>query len=684
MGYKSNKPWLDWLIAAALFALALAVYNATLTPSLSYVSPDGNELVTVAYTLGLAHSTGYPLYTWLGKLFTAVPIGDVAHRVNLMSATLGAGGVALTYAIMLHLTRRRRLVSAFTALLFGFSVTFWSQTGIAEVYAPNVFMVALTTLVLLVWAEAEEKRARDTAWRPLALAPWRLALLFWAFALLLGLSLGMHMSNLGFVPAFALFVLLVNWRLVYRRPLVVVAGAVCFALGVAQFLWLPYKAATLNDPFMMRHAPLTLEGIYRYTLGAFPQFKFAFPLQAIPGRIVIYMRMLAQQYTVPGIVLGIYGMAELLVRRPKRFYLLVGMYLVHVWFFVQYNVRDLDVFFIPAHWLFALALGYGLHRLTGYALVLCDALRHAGLVRSARAAVQVGLAAMLCLVTAVEVRANWEANDYSQDTAIVSFYDNVFDLLPGESVLMGQRGVFGYDMFYWRLVYDVRPDVSIPLIDNSRLEPEAVQEGMVFTTERAQGGRRNPWSSSDQLPADAWYVPVLVGGTGQPAFGGRGKELTLYRVSAHPPQLTVADAAPQYDSGAHLDGLELVGYDLDTSRAYPGGRIHLTLYWRIEGAQPPRALIATSLGDLSLEAHPLGLTNLPRYMQTVRPGRDELVVEDYWIVLPLQAGAGSYPLTMGLQDPFPQGGPVTEEVIVLQTIEVKDATGGRLASIGVP
>lgn len=55
--------WLDLAIALPIFALALAVYNATLTPSLSYKSADGNELATVCYTLGLAHSMGYPLYT---------------------------------------------------------------------------------------------------------------------------------------------------------------------------------------------------------------------------------------------------------------------------------------------------------------------------------------------------------------------------------------------------------------------------------------------------------------------------------------------------------------------------------------------------------------------------------------------------------------------------------------------
>jgi hypothetical protein len=43
----------NWVIIALLiFALALAVYNATLTPSLSYKSPDGNELATIPYLVG--------------------------------------------------------------------------------------------------------------------------------------------------------------------------------------------------------------------------------------------------------------------------------------------------------------------------------------------------------------------------------------------------------------------------------------------------------------------------------------------------------------------------------------------------------------------------------------------------------------------------------------------------------
>jgi 4-amino-4-deoxy-L-arabinose transferase-like glycosyltransferase len=299
MRKTARAHWTDLAIALIIFVLALAIYNATLTPSLSYKSADGNELATVCYTLGLAHSTGYPLYTWLGKLFTFIPVGDEAHRVNLMSAVLGAAGVALLYLIMLTITRRR-LPSAFTALLFAFSLTFWSQAVIAEVYAPNVFMIALTVWLLLRWEAGRNSPSEMGEGLPteplsprsgdLRRSKTRVACLLLA-ALVFGLSLGTHLSNLGFAPAFALYVLLVDWW-VLKRPAVLAGALALFLLGCLQFLWLPYKASTLNDAFMLRNAPRTLQGIYRYTLGAFPEFKFAFPLQAIPDRIVLYLELL--------------------------------------------------------------------------------------------------------------------------------------------------------------------------------------------------------------------------------------------------------------------------------------------------------------------------------------------------------------------------------------------------------
>jgi len=46
--------------------------------------------------------------------------------------------------------------------------------------------------------------------------------------------------------------------------------------------------------------------------------------------------------------------------------------------------------------------------------------------------------------------------------------------------------------------------------------------------------------------------------------------------------------------------------------------------------------VAASLGGMQLEAPPLGMGNLERYVREVRPEYDDLIVEDYWIVLPMQ------------------------------------------------
>ena len=658
-----EQPWrrrrLDIGIALALFIAALAVYNATLTPSLSYESPDGNELITVAYTLGLAHSTGYPLYTWLGKLFTLLPIGDVAHRVNLMSAVLGAGSVAVLYLLLRHLTRPDRpgeawatraslLASAFTALLFAFSRTFWSQTTIAEVYAPNALMMTLTLGLLLRWGRKLEQGGRSF------LAPF-------CFALVFGLSLGTHMSNLGFAPAFALFVLLVGGRRLLSGRWLLGAGS-GFLLGAAQFLWLPYKASTLTDRMMLRSAPNTLEGFYRYTLGAFPQFKFAFPLAAIPDRIVIYLDLLAQQYSLWGIGLGILGMWVLLFRRPRRFFLLVGMYLVHVWFFIQYRVFDLDVFFIPAHLLYALFIGVG----TAWGLLRLGRWAARGGWRWASIGV---LVTGMGLVVVHQVRANWAANDHSEDTAINDFYAHVWEVLPEGSVLLGRSGVFGYDMFYWRLVYNVRPDVVLPHLPTPEPRPQALAGRPIYTTMRLdmpQAGR-GPWAlPRDLVPPDAWHIPILVGGGGAGLRERPGQGLVLYQVSRTPPDLVVTDAEPSTRVDASLGGLTLVGYDLAESTVEPGGLLHLTLYWRVE--EPGRYLIVTALGDRTLETHELGFGNLQRYVRERRPPREGVVVESYAIVIPSTLERGTVPLQVGLASPW---GAVSQTGVVLEEIAVR-------------
>jgi hypothetical protein len=194
----------DVRLAALLGALCLAVYVSTLTPGLSFPVMDSHELTLNAIRLGVAHPSGYPVYTWLGFLWVhLVPLGDAAYRMNLLSAVMGAIAVGGMFLVVRTLGCGR-LAAAAAALLLGLGDTLWSQAVITEVHTSNLAFQIATILVLLHWA----RRVRSGGGGDR---------LFLAFAVLFGSSLGTHLANLGFAPVYAGFVLatdpaIVRWR----------------------------------------------------------------------------------------------------------------------------------------------------------------------------------------------------------------------------------------------------------------------------------------------------------------------------------------------------------------------------------------------------------------------------------------------------------------------------------------
>jgi hypothetical protein len=157
------------LIIAVILALSsLALYVKTAAPTV--LTADSGEFQFVAYIAGIAHPTGYPLYTMLGWLWShALPLGDVAYRMNLFSALWAAVAVTLLYitsGLFLRLARPNipqggLYVSALVAAAtLAVSQTFWSQAVIAEVYSLHALFVVLVFYLLLRW------KAAGTDWRP--------------------------------------------------------------------------------------------------------------------------------------------------------------------------------------------------------------------------------------------------------------------------------------------------------------------------------------------------------------------------------------------------------------------------------------------------------------------------------------------------------------------------------------
>src|SRR3954447_9188921 len=225
---ETAKPPGRWgiaLLGAGLVILFGVLYAGTLAPTvLPYGAPDTLDspmLQAEVSVLGIGHPTGYPTYMMLTHLFTYLPLGDPAYRINLASAVYGVAAVLVVYLVGLRLCNRA-VAAAAGALAFGLSGTFWSQAVITEVYTLEALLVALVILVLLVWRETRADRY----------------LLLSAF--LAGLSLTHHLTSVLLVPGALAFVLLTD-RHVFSRVGLMLKSFGLFLTGLLPFLYLPMR-----------------------------------------------------------------------------------------------------------------------------------------------------------------------------------------------------------------------------------------------------------------------------------------------------------------------------------------------------------------------------------------------------------------------------------------------------------
>jgi len=591
---KAGPP--DAAIALAVTVACLALYLATLTPGLSYLEGDGHELTVAAATLGVAHPSGYPLYTWLAHLFTRLPVGEVAYRTNLLSSVAGAAAVG-TLFLLGRAAGLSRGPAVFAALLFGVSNTFWSQAVITEVYAPNA-LAMLATMLLLVRGHLV------------------------GAALALGLSLGTHMTNLTYAPVYALFVL-VQAPGVLRRPALLAGVAAAFLVGTAQFAWLPLRAHVI-DLFPSR-SPDTWEGFFSYTMGAM-QHSRAKPLATQPAQLAFYGDELVQSFTWAAVALGVPGMWRLAWQAPRAFWLFGGVFALNVASSLQLRILDVDVLLIPSHAMFALFAGFGVAGAYGAASWLAPPR-----ARVARIAATAALTGLLVVLGA----ANFVRNDRSGDTVVRDFQRAVFAGVPAGSQIVAGRGAFGRDMVYARLFDEASRDFVLASVDRPRVR--TARRPLYLKTRLITGAldsRR--WAlARSAMPRNPWTVARIVGGR---------SGMLLYRVTRQAPNLLVQ----RMDAGTAVDpavGGPLRGHHVEP-RATADRRLRLTTYWTKHERQAP--IVTLRIGGELLTAYEVGHGNWRRIRGAAEPAGTPLFVERLDVVVPSGLPAGPHALDLGI------------------------------------
>jgi hypothetical protein len=339
-----------------LFLGFLLLYGAMSAPGLDW--GDAAEAQLAAWTAGLSHPTGYPLFVMLGWVWThAFALFGVppTRAMTLFSVSAGAA----TVAFMVPMTRAglrcahlylgegwSLAVATATALFFGLSRTFWSQALLAEVYTLHALL-----LVLLLWGVWSEE------WGPRRF-PW--------LALLYGVALSHHRSAVLWLPG------LLVWVWLERRALFAPgANATRQILGWVGLVALPQLAYL----YVAWRGPVTLylhqalsdgqtlnlyDGSARAFLTHVSGSVFASDLrleQALGERL----RMVYTLARANGVGLATFtfaGLGLVGLRWPDRLLLLGGV-LATLLFGTLYAIGDVEVQFIPAWLGLTVLVGFG-------------------------------------------------------------------------------------------------------------------------------------------------------------------------------------------------------------------------------------------------------------------------------------------------------------------------------------
>jgi hypothetical protein len=225
----------SYIAALGVSLVALLLYLLTLAPSTAMW--DTSEYIAAAYTLGLPHPPGNPLFVIIGRVFSILPIASsVAVRINILAAICSAASAGMWFLITERVlvgwfaARWQRILGGALAALIGATAfTVWNQSVVNEkVYTVSLVGLAIVSWIMIRWSDEPDGRRAD-----------RLLVLV---AYILGLGYSNHMAGMLAAPAVGLAVLIVRPRTIFRWKLLLACAGMIF-LGLTPFATQPIRAA---------------------------------------------------------------------------------------------------------------------------------------------------------------------------------------------------------------------------------------------------------------------------------------------------------------------------------------------------------------------------------------------------------------------------------------------------------
>ncbi len=403
---KINK---NAVFCSIIFLTTLFVYILTLARSVSFT--DSGELAAVASTLGVAHPTGYPLFTILGYLWTLLPFPlSQIVKLNVLSAILIAASNVFFFhtfkMIALYLLSKRMpsqvlpppkisnrkdnkkpqpaqlivkneidastansidYLSLALALSLGFAQTVWQEAVTVEVYALHYFMINIALFFALKAFIFEKPK------------------LYLISSFLIGLSFTNHLTTLLILPG-VLFLYFSRpdsgFKLSSERAKQFLILLIPFVIGLSVYLYLPLRAGM--DPLFnwgdvsrgfdkfLYHVSGKQYQVWMFTgskawaenfVKFFSGFPYVFSILFLLPFAFSFSQISRTREKFKAIIVSLfapvaYPFTFFTKNNKTLLWFLVIVVLSGVFYSFNYSIHDIDSYFYSAYW--ALFILFGL------------------------------------------------------------------------------------------------------------------------------------------------------------------------------------------------------------------------------------------------------------------------------------------------------------------------------------
>jgi len=330
-------------LAFIVGGVSLGAYIICLAPTVGLV--DSGELALACAEPGIAHPTGYPLYTVLGRVLLTLTGLEPVLATNLLSALTGTLAVALMFLLIRYLIdgfiekrpRVKDLLALGLALAFGFSRTFSAVSVVTEVYSLELALDLAAFYLLLLWFHGENRSA------------------LLGSAYLFGLSFGVHMMSVLFFPAIISVFIFERKRLELK---IVLFAALFFIIGLSVYFYLPIRAS--QSPVSNFGDPSSWERFIRHITGwQYRVWMFSRPGTELVRSVCDFAVRLSGEMTFVAVPFALIGLVRSFFKVRKLAVVFLLVFMADIIYALNYSIPDIEPYFLPALVVTAIWVSFG-------------------------------------------------------------------------------------------------------------------------------------------------------------------------------------------------------------------------------------------------------------------------------------------------------------------------------------